>query len=132
MFKGILTFISYAVRLNMYFSNKRYSVFAECTANIYIGVQLEYKFVVQYSLDLQYYCILKKCSVHGSKQLWLGFVLCRKCSTPFQNSIDAKNSATRGQHWLLHTREYISMGAAGAQTRRSLEHHLLHPRILTL
>ena len=29
-----------------YFSNKRYSVFAECTANIYIGVQLEYKFVV--------------------------------------------------------------------------------------
>ena len=50
-----------------YFSNKRYSVFAECTANIYIGVQLEYKFVVQYSLDLQYYCILKKCSVHGSK-----------------------------------------------------------------
>ena len=67
MFKGILTFISYAVRLNMYFSNKRYSVFAECTANIYIGVQLEYKFVVQYSLDLQYYCILKKCSVHGSK-----------------------------------------------------------------
>ena len=29
-------------------------------------------------------------------------------------------------------REYVSMGAAGAQTRRSLGHHLLHPQILRL
>ena len=32
-----------------YFSNKRYSVFVECTANIYIGVQLEYNTISLYS-----------------------------------------------------------------------------------
>ena len=30
------------------------------------------------------------------------------------------------------TRECVSKGAAGARTRRSLEHHLLHPLILRL
>ena len=29
-------------------------------------------------------------------------------------------------------REYVSTGAASAQTRRSLGHHLLHPQILRL
>ena len=31
-----------------------------------------------------------------------------------------------------NTRECVSTGAAGAQTRRSLGHHLLHPLILGL
>ena len=35
-------------------------------------------------------------------------------------------------HLSLGTRECISTGAAGAQTRRSLGHHLLHPLILRL
>ena len=30
------------------------------------------------------------------------------------------------------SRECVSRGAAGARTRRSLEHHLLHPQILML
>ena len=32
----------------------------------------------------------------------------------------------------LKYREWVSTGSAGAQTRRSLEHHLLHPLILRL
>ena len=32
----------------------------------------------------------------------------------------------------LFVRECVSTGAAGAQTRRSLGHHLLHPLILRL
>ena len=37
------------------------------------------------------------------------------------------------KHYLsLITRECVSMGAAGAQTRRSLGNHLLHPLILRL
>ena len=31
-----------------------------------------------------------------------------------------------------HVRECVRMGAAGAQTRRCLGHHFLHPKILTV
>ena len=34
--------------------------------------------------------------------------------------------------YIINVRECVSMGAAGAQTRRSLGHHLLHPLILRL
>ena len=35
-----------------YFSNNRYSVFTECTANYYVGVQLEYKFAVHIQITM--------------------------------------------------------------------------------
>ena len=46
-----------------------------------------------------------------------------------QNSLDIQVS---GYHNSTHHRECVSTGAAGARTRRSLGHHLLHPIILRL
>ena len=41
-------------------------------------------------------------------------------------------SGFNGCCYQIISRECVRVGAAGAQTRRSLEHHLLHPLILRL
>ena len=46
-------------------------------------------------------------------------------------TIFIRPDTTSGKDFSI-AKECVSMGAAGAQTRRSLGHHLLHPLILRL
>ena len=85
---------------------------------------LQSKLQNQYLLDL-------------SKLFWTGtnvlFCVCTspKCSEWLQTNLDLGN-VIKMIRSTGSDRECVSTGAAGARTRRSLGHHLLHPLILRL